>query len=94
MLHLTVNPDSPSYVIKNEGAGTHLFIHVSTSHIGKKGQGALTHTEGAGLNIDELLYVVCMFSFWNEVWAYVFRVYMRGQREKENWRKIRKESQA
>lgn len=50
MLRFTVNPDSP-YVIKNEGAGTHLFIHVSTSHIGKKGQGALTHTEGAGLNI-------------------------------------------
>lgn len=37
MLCFTVNPDFPSRVIKNEGAGMHLFIHVSTSHMGKKG---------------------------------------------------------
>lgn len=24
--------------------------------------------------------MVCMFSFWNEVWAYAFRVYVRVQR--------------
>ncbi len=50
MLRFTVNTDSP-YVIKNEGAGMPLFICVSTSDMGKKGQGALTHTEGVELNI-------------------------------------------
>lgn len=51
MLRSAVNPGFPSHVIKNEGAGTHLFNHVSAFHVGKKGQGALTHTVGAGLNI-------------------------------------------
>lgn len=50
-LRSAVNPGFPSYVIKNEGAGTHLFNHVSAFYVGEKGQGALTHSEGAGLNM-------------------------------------------